>query len=1288
MEFWQVSPVFHSIFRHEKKVLALVLAFACAFTMFAGAASFTDESDIQAMDAVNMLTALGVIEGYEDGSFQPDGTVTRAEMAKMIFVVRNNTIDDAAYEDVTSNLTDITNHWAKGYIKFCESQGIIAGKGNGIFDPDAPVTGTEAAKMLLVLAGYEPSKAGLEGTNWATNTLRYAGAAGILDDVSSGLEAGLPRQYAAQMIANTLEATRVKWSADSESFDDVLNGGIKETVGYAYMDLCTDIGVLVSISGDSADIILSRSDDADNFHKIKDGYQVSFSKIATDYSDLFGQKVKVMFKDGKTNNVLGVYAVADNTVATANQKDIEVDAGKLKIDGVKYTLESNGVAVYINGDPEDVNYKAGDFEKSRSANVLTFIDSDGNNKIDTACIKTIDVAKVTYASSTQIIAGGKTYKYDEDTISEGLAKDDWVVITENLYNENKDVVKADVTSGKVEATKDKGGWTQYQIDGEWYNEADTTISTASTKDINSNVRGGVDADFVAVNGILYYAHKTAGADSSLTNVLFVSYVGTNGLNDDQAKVMFPNGDKATITLAEKSFDADWDGDFTDGGSAQVINNTNAAGHFFEYTKSGNNYKLIALRPEAQFSGYYGDYTNMATLTMTDANGGATTSDKVEKVDTLTIDDDADVILFAAKGDWTATDVKHITGKQLKNLKFSAGGATDNDNGVEATAIGAFSSKVNGLTRATVLAVRVDNTDGSLSGISIGGSYAHYGYVLDDAKQIDDYTIEFPMWNGETGEQITVQVAETNEANFKAGRAFGYAKMTTDENGVNTLVDVDPLGSPTVASILEVDSKNPNKIVVDNGVGEIDLDNYTTVLYVNSAEKTGLTGVTATEANSIKVGTTDYYAKNIMIKGDLVVIDVIELATGVYENVTLPTSVSGLTSVQYVNNHTQKTDENAHVNSYLTVTVQAPTAGTLTLTNGLFVDTDTNTRSLVAGENKFEVVITNTGFAMSFGAGAAQTPAEGVAPINVSTAADLAAAFNSVSTLKVNDDYTIPTGASIPAGKTLYVNGDATVAGSAAFGSGATLEVASGKKIIAGASAAIPNNATLKGEVDTSSNKLTVSGGNVTITGNVTGSNGLEVTNTANVSVTGVVANVVNVASGAKLNITGTATTVTANAGTITVTNGSIGAVTANTGTINVPSVPTTITSSTGTLVITGNVAATADVTGATNVTFKGTVGAELTVDSANVLVFEKSIDLKTVFGATIDGTNAGLKVTFKEVPTNLYVAAGTALTAEATEGAFVANATTTPAITPVVDKVYTLTDNTYNTDKAAFVGAA
>ena len=77
-----------------------MLAFACAFTMFAGAA-FTDQADINDVnaEAVNTLVALGVIDGYEDGSFRPDDTVTRAEMAKMIYTVRTGRSDASAYND-------------------------------------------------------------------------------------------------------------------------------------------------------------------------------------------------------------------------------------------------------------------------------------------------------------------------------------------------------------------------------------------------------------------------------------------------------------------------------------------------------------------------------------------------------------------------------------------------------------------------------------------------------------------------------------------------------------------------------------------------------------------------------------------------------------------------------------------------------------------------------------------------------------------------------------------------------------------------------------------------------------------------------------------------------------------------------------------------------------------------------------------------------------------------------------------------------------------------------------
>ena len=320
--------------------------------MFAGAA-FTDQADIKATDAVNMLSSLGVITGYTDGSYQPNKVVTRAEMAKMIFVVRNNKIDDSAYQSNYSKLTDISNHWAKGYIKFCESQGIIAGKGNNKFDPDSPVTGVEAAKMLLVVSGYDSDKAGLTGSAWRTNVLKYAGAAGILDDVNSALEQGLPRQYAAQMIYNTLDVNRVKWSEDSKSFDDILNGGVKETVGSAYMGLSYDYGTLTAIEKDSLYIALDDSYDTDlellvidvngKFDWEDKGTTTTPTTEKADYTTAFAA-VKVADKDLVTAAASDRNA-NDNTVTVV----LTVAKGATVKDAKGVTATKNGVPVQVNG---------------------------------------------------------------------------------------------------------------------------------------------------------------------------------------------------------------------------------------------------------------------------------------------------------------------------------------------------------------------------------------------------------------------------------------------------------------------------------------------------------------------------------------------------------------------------------------------------------------------------------------------------------------------------------------------------------------------------------------------------------------------------------------------------------------------------------------------------------------------------------------------------------------------------------------------------------------------------
>ena len=216
--------------RNLKRTLSLVLAALMLMGMMvvgagaAGVDDFSDKDEIVNKDAVSMLTILGVINGKEDGSYYaPKDNVTRAEMAKMIATILNQGADvNDLYANLETGLTDIDNSWAKGYINYCYSLGIIAGRGNGTFDPTAPVTGNEAAKMLLVAIGYDPEVEGLTGASWAIKTTSLASTLGIFDDLTAPTAENLNRDNAALLIYNALDVEMIQKYEDGYAmiFDD------------------------------------------------------------------------------------------------------------------------------------------------------------------------------------------------------------------------------------------------------------------------------------------------------------------------------------------------------------------------------------------------------------------------------------------------------------------------------------------------------------------------------------------------------------------------------------------------------------------------------------------------------------------------------------------------------------------------------------------------------------------------------------------------------------------------------------------------------------------------------------------------------------------------------------------------------------------------------------------------------------------------------------------------------------------------------------------------------------
>ena len=200
-----------------KKFLSLVLALVMTMslvTVSAGAKDFTDNSKINYKEAVDVMSAVKVIDGYAEGDFRPTATLTRGAAAKIIcnMILGPTTAsalvaDAAPYKDVPAN------HTFAGYIAYCQKTGIISGYADGTFKPANTLTGYAFMKMLLGALGYKADVEGYTSPNWSINVAKQAINAGLnkgLKGDFNGVKA-VNREEACLYAFNTLKATMVEY---------------------------------------------------------------------------------------------------------------------------------------------------------------------------------------------------------------------------------------------------------------------------------------------------------------------------------------------------------------------------------------------------------------------------------------------------------------------------------------------------------------------------------------------------------------------------------------------------------------------------------------------------------------------------------------------------------------------------------------------------------------------------------------------------------------------------------------------------------------------------------------------------------------------------------------------------------------------------------------------------------------------------------------------------------------------------------------------------------------------
>ena len=776
-----------------KKVLALVLAFACAFTMFAGAA-FTDQADIKVdTDVVDTLVSLGVVEGFEDGSFQPNGTVTRAQMAKMIYVLRTGKSDASAYNDDKTSFTDIGSHWARGYIKYCQSLGIIAGKSNTKFVPNEKVSAQEAAKMLLVTLGYDANKAGLVGTNWAAKTNALADENGLLEDVNTSFTGPCPRQYAAQLIYNTLDANTVVWRDDAYTNVNVI-GGKNQTVGQKYMGLMdTDDSILLSVKEDSKGTFTVKALANDDV--------VTFTKVAKDYTDLLGQKVDVLAK--ASDKVYGIYATSDNELAvksTVGDLD-KLKTDTLKIDGTEYDIAA-GAKIFttsvatsrannVDSIAAGTAYSTTAFDSMDTANTVYAVSNDEDEKIDLFVVIPAHVAKVTNVSSSSVVLSGiGSIDTDDYVAYEGLKKNDYVLyIKDNNGTAYKDTLsKVDVVNATVDGVKNGD---EFRINGTYYKAGTGVSKTPKAGD-------KVEA---ALYGSRFYS-MDINAATSVEDMLVVYAAGARmgGVaTGAEAKVVFSDGTKSTINVTkivdpkDSSFEYDVDQNV-------AIKLANASGANYAGTETTVSGKVTAYAADLVVGALYtyekdgSDYKLTPVTADNDAGfddiNAVNTTKKYEKSnDRATlggnrIDDTATIFVVEKLGtiNDANADAKVITGKSLSSWSNAWGSftqtATNTNNGVK-----------------TVMAAVVADTSNGY-----GVNDDTYGIVNSDVVRVygadGKRYYQFKLWNGSEDEPVYTKNADLDKGDvvtFDEDDKVGDIRVlkTTVVNGtVGALLGVD------------------------------------------------------------------------------------------------------------------------------------------------------------------------------------------------------------------------------------------------------------------------------------------------------------------------------------------------------------------------------------------------------------------------------------------------------------------------------------------------------------------
>ena len=659
--------------RNLKRALSLALAsvMVLGMTVVGTGASYTDVTSKQNQEAIEVLQAVGIMVGDNNGNFNPDQKVTRNEMA----VVMSNLMDyRAATYAGTSPFTDVPS-WAEPYVAACWTNGITSGYTKTTYGGSDTVTTSQAALMLMKALGYFQYSSDF-GSDWQFATIKQASKIDLFDDVDSGVREAMTRNDLAQLVLNALETPTVE--AEKDGQDIVVNGvTISSNVKYNYITSNKDYAKAINKDRTTAN----------------DGTKLNGNTVELGEKLYSGDLKKASSGDdfnrpGSTwtykSNEIGKYADSADGEWTAKvtNKALYEAAGSAAYDNYKWSVYRNGVE--YGSEKQNTNdakknafgstSKTGTERVAKSGDgVLTqvFVDDDKETvtvtMIDTGVAKVTKVTEdstkgeyeVTVSFKTRIPGVTADTKYTSDV---KFAKDDIVVYTA-AGTDIQTMAVAKTVAGKVTGQSDADYTT---VDGTKY-----AYNFAYTGDTKENFIGNgvynledskpsdnpdVDKDvtlYLDANG---YVVAFEGKSSSAEDYLFVKALDKS-FNDVSAKVVFFDGTQKTVDLDQITTydnagkktvaDAKWSENGTD--------NNVSVNTVYKYTAGSSDYDLEEV---TNFKNTNADKAKISNKTPTIVDETANES---------IITTDSETVFVDVENNKTWTGYKNVSNKNSANV---------------------------------------------------------------------------------------------------------------------------------------------------------------------------------------------------------------------------------------------------------------------------------------------------------------------------------------------------------------------------------------------------------------------------------------------------------------------------------------------------------------------------------------------------------------------------------------------------------------------------------------------